>query len=135
MSERKQKPIKISIDLKKYRLRIHKTTLGLLGIPKYVQLLVNPVNMQVAIRGIDNKLLDAHRVNLSAIQSDNSYELYSKSFIQQLCILVPELDFNCTYRLIGQIIESENIALFSLKTLKKVEAMEDNHEHEIVENR
>ena len=134
MYERKQQSIIISIDLKKFRLRIHKTTLGLLGIPKYVQLLVNPINMQVAIRGIDNKLRDAHRVNLSAIQSDNSYELYSKSLIQQLCILVPELDFNYTYRLIGKIIESENMAVFSLKTLKKVETLEENRDPENTKN-
>ena len=71
MYERKQQTLRISIDFKKHRLRIHNTTLGFLGIPKYVQILVDPINMQVAIRGIDNKLRDAHRVNLSVLQHDN----------------------------------------------------------------
>ncbi len=132
MYERKQQTLRISMDFKKHRLRIHKTTLGFLGIPKYVQILVDPINMQVAIRGIDNKLRDAHRVNLSVLQHDNSYELYSKSLFQQLCVLLPNLDFNYTYRMSGRIIESENIALFSLKSLKKVESLEENREYEAI---
>lgn len=34
----------ISLDMKKFRIRVYKATLNLLGPPKYIQLLVIPPN-------------------------------------------------------------------------------------------
>lgn len=125
MSEVSNPAVSISVDLKKYRIRVHKSTLALLGIPKYVQLLVSPTEMMFAIQGVDSKSRDSHRVNLEAIQPDNSFELYSKAFVGTLCSLVPNLDSGCTYRLTGEVLSEENAAVFSLSTLQKVDALED----------
>lgn len=37
MSEQTQQQVTIAVDLKKYRIRIHRNTLALLGTPKYIQ--------------------------------------------------------------------------------------------------
>ena len=125
MSEQTNQTVSVSVDLKKFRIRIYKSTLALLGIPKYVQLLVSPEEMMFAIQGVDNKSRDGHRVSLEAIQPDNSFELYSKAFIRTLCSLVPDLDLGCTYRMTGEVISGENAAVFSLGTLQKVDTLED----------
>ena len=117
--------VTIAVDFKKNRLRIHKYTLGHLGNPDYLQLLVNPKGMQIAIYGDEQKSRDGHRVNLKKLTSDNSYELYSKSLIIQLRRLLPLLEADCTYRLTGKILQEENMALFHLSTMQKVEAVEE----------
>ena len=119
--------VTIAVDFKKNRLRIHKYTLGHLGNPDYLQLLVNPKGMQIAIYGDDQKTRDGHRVNLKKLTPDNSYELYSKALFIQLRRLIPLLDAECTYRLTGNILQKENIALFPLSTLQKIEVVEENN--------
>lgn len=111
----------ISVDIRKHRIRIHKATLNQLGPPKYIQLLVNPDNRIVAVRGLDKKCRESHVVNLTRIRPDNSYELYSKQLVLTLMTLLPELDGECTYRLTGEVYTSKKIAFFPLDTIQRVE--------------
>ena len=124
MSEQTQQQVTIAVDLKKYRIRIHRNTLALLGTPKYIQLLVSPSAKMMAIQGVDTRTRFTHRVNLSALRPDNSYEIYSSLFVSQLLALVTDLDANCTYRLTGEIITEENAAVFPLNTLQEVDSLE-----------
>lgn len=112
----------ISVDMKKRRIRVHKRMLHLLGDPKYIQLLVNPANKSVAIRGVKSSIPgdQAEKIKPQSMLADNSYELYSKTFIEKLCAVVGGLEFN-TYRLSGTIVAAYNMAVFSLNTLTKVE--------------
>lgn len=124
MSEQTQQQVTIAVDLKKYRIRIHRNTLALLGTPKYIQLLVSPSAKMMAIQGVDTRTRFIHRVNLSALRPDNSYEIYSSLFVSQLLALVTDLDAKCTYRLTGEIITEENAAVFPLNTLQEVDSLE-----------
>ena len=92
MSEQTRQQVTIAVDLKKYRIRIHRSTLALLGTPKYVQFLVSPSAMMLAIQGTDKRTNYTHRVNLAALHPDNSYEIYSTSFVNKLCSLMEGLD-------------------------------------------
>lgn len=116
--------VTMAVDLKKYRIRIHRSTLALLGTPKYVHLLVSPSDMMLAIQGTDKRTQFTHRVNLAALHPDNSYEIYSTSFINKLCSLADDLDTKCTYRLTGKLISKGNAAVFHLSTLQKVDSLE-----------
>ena len=118
--------VTITIDLKKYRIRVHKYTLGHLGNPDYLQLLVNPPSMQIGIFGDEQKTRDGHKVNLKKLNSDNSYELYSKSLIIQLRGLMPALEADATFRLLGYILQEENMAIFPLSTMQKIEMAEEH---------
>ena len=124
MSEQTQQQVTIAVDLKKYRIRIHRNTLALLGTPKYIQLLVSPSAKMMAIQGVDTRTRFTHRVNLSALRPDNSYEIYSSLFVSQLLALVTDLDAKCTYRLTGEIITEENAAVVPLNTLQEVDSLE-----------
>lgn len=110
----------ISVDIKKYRIRLHKAMLHLLGDPPYVQLLVNPGDRIVAVRAITKQAAgdQSHRINPKALVSDNSVEIYSHTFISKLCSVVPQLNAGNSYRISGEIILSEKIAVFSLESIQ-----------------
>ena len=110
----------ISVDIKKYRIRLHKAMLHLLENPPYVQLLVNPAERIVAIRAITKQAAgdQSHRINQKALSSDNSVEIYSRTFISKLCTVMPDLNEGNSYRINGEIILSEKIALFPLESIQ-----------------
>ena len=103
----------MSFDLKKFRIRIHKSTIHTLGDPKYIHLLVNPEKRTVAVRAYNGTSpgKDAHRIKQSLMNSDNSYEIYSRPFVTKLC----------GYRISGVIVPSEKMAVYSLKTITRIE--------------
>ncbi len=111
----------ISIDLKKSRIRIYKSTLHQLRDPKYIQLLVNPTERIVAIRGDDSRCKESHEVCFSRLKPDYCYELYSKQLVSTLMTLFPGLEKNCTYRFTGEVREADRLALFPLDTIQRVE--------------
>ncbi len=113
----------ISLDLKKYRIRIHKAMLHKLGNPNYIQLLVNPQSRVVVIRCIDTPLSGEpfHKVSSKRLSSDNSYEIYSMLFLKKLIELVPAIETRGLYRLDGEIISCERAAVFNLQTLRLID--------------
>ena len=46
----------MTIDLSRGRFRVHKSTLNKMGRPQYIQFLVNPEEMLIAILGSDRPL-------------------------------------------------------------------------------
>lgn len=110
----------ISVDIKKYRIRLHKAMLHLLENPPYVQLLVNPTDRVVAIRALSKQAAgdQSHRIYQKALSSDNSVEIYSRTFITKLRTVMPELNEGNSYRIHGEIILSERIALFPLESIQ-----------------
>ena len=123
MTEALNPAVTISVDLKKYRIRFYKSMLHLLGDPPYVQLLVNPDNKCVAIRGINKAVPgdQSEKIKPQKLMADNSYELYSMSFVKKLISVVGKLEMNCSYRLTGNIVSSHNMAVFSMDTLARIE--------------
>ncbi len=111
----------LSVDMKKFRLRIYKATLNQLGPPKYIQLLVNPNEKIVAIRGLENRCKESHKVSFTRMKPDNSFELYSKQLVVTLMSLLPDLEKDFTYRLTGEVHADEKIAFFPLATIQRVE--------------
>lgn len=120
----------LTIDLKKYRIRIFKQALHLMGDPKYIQFLVNPARMEVALLAVDKQLPrdQTHKVNMHTLLSENSIEVYSMSFINKLCEVVGGLESNLNYRLSGEVLVDKRAALFSLKTIRRTDALESHDE-------
>ena len=103
----------IMVDMKKNRIRIHKHTLRALGDPEFVMLIVNPEEHTL---GIKCSMLDdkrAHRVRKSTVKKD--CELYSKSLMSAFRKLCPDWDGRKSYRMEGEIIAGENMAVFSME--------------------
>ena len=86
--------VTLAVDTKKYGIRIHKALFRQLGSPSQIQLLVNPEAKLVAIQSVESGTpgKQSHRIVVSRMQSEKSYELYSRLFVQRLRTLVPELE-------------------------------------------
>jgi hypothetical protein len=113
----------ISIDLKKFRIRVHKESLHLIGDPEYIQFLVNVGSRLLAIRAVERKQVDlqTHKVKRTLMESDFSFEIYSRPFIAKL-----RKEFDCfnegnSYRLSGTANQSERIAVFAIDSLQKID--------------
>lgn len=113
--------ITMSVDIKKCRIRLHKPMLAQLGIPKYIQILINPEKMVLAIRSVEGKSAGdhTHRLKYNFKDSDQCIELYSESLVSKLYKLIDKMDERCTYRLEGEVNQAQKVAFFSLSNVKK----------------
>lgn len=113
----------MSIDLKKFRIRVHKESLHLIGDPKYIQFLVNIGSRLLAIRAVEKEQVNLQtlRVDQTRMESEFSVEIYSRPFIERLCKEFDCLGEGNTYRLTGTAIQSERIAVFALDSLQKID--------------
>lgn len=111
----------MSIDTKRSRIRIHKAMLHKLGDPQYIQFLVNPRGMAVAVRCVDTPLFgDAvHAVSRKQLCSDFSYEIYSRFFVRKLSSLTSAMGEGHLYHMRGRIMPAQRMAVFDLRTLRK----------------
>lgn len=107
------KPI-ILVDLKKYRIRIHKNTLHAIGNPDYILLLVNPEERTLAILRSDRSDMRAHHVTRASLENKKPFELYSHSLVKSLRALCSNWQANQSYRLYGEIILNEGVAQFHM---------------------
>lgn len=123
MSEAGNASVTMAVDTKKYGIRIHKALFRQLGEPRYIQLLVNPDDGVVAIQTVEKEISggQTHRIAEKRMQSENSYEIYSRPFIRKLCEVEPRFEDGGAYRLAGNIIPSLKVAVFSLKTLQRMD--------------
>jgi len=123
MCEPSLSPVFLTIDIKQNRLRIFKSALYQIGNPKFIQLLVNPEDMIVAVRGVDveSKEDQTHRIRMVA---KNSVDISSMAFVKKLCAVVGELDPHYSYRLTGKAFPEEGLAVFSLKSIQRIEKQE-----------
>lgn len=109
----------ILLDFKQYRIRIHKEVCRSLNNPPYVQLLINPTDMLIAIVGLDHELRgnQTFKITRQLNSPNDSVEINSKSFFSQLKELSSELSDGHSYRMTGKIIQEKRIAVFPFTTL------------------
>ena len=89
----------MTIDLRRSRFRVHKSTLNKMGMPQYVQFLVNPEEMFIAILGSDRPLSGGTANNVQQFQlTKHSVEFYSNTLMSALADisrLEPFLGYTC----------------------------------------
>ena len=112
----------MTLDIKRNRFRIHKSTLKKLGNPLYIQFLINPEEMFIAILGSDRPLAGgtANKVNLIQLPNQ-SVGFYSNTLLEGVINMIGLIDFRYSYRLSGEVDAANRVAYFSMKTLKKNE--------------
>ena len=93
-----------------------------MGMPQYVQFLVNPEEMFIAILGSDRPLSGGTANNVQQFQlTKHSVEFYSNTLMSALADMIGTLDFRYSYRVSGEVDIANRVAYFSMKTLKKNE--------------
>ena len=114
MTTEQQNNVLLTIDPRKSRIRLYKTTLHALGDPKFIQFLISQKQRNFAIRAVDKEFTDAQplKVNTKNLSPDDSYEVFSTMLVNKLC------------NVLG-IIPEQNMALFSFSSLRKIDLKED----------
>ncbi len=112
MKEKFSSPV-VVIDCLRNCIRIHRNALHLLGNPDYIILMVNPANLTFAILPSTKTQL-AHAVRWEKLCNKRCFELYSKSFIRQLCNVCPGWNGFEKVRMAGEYIREENVIRFNL---------------------
>jgi hypothetical protein len=106
----------IVIDQKKYRIRIYKRTLHMLGDPKFIQFLINPKDMAIVIRGADRFDSMAHRIVLQNFISKQCFEIGCKYLILKIQHECTHWNIRGSYRIFGEMLSAESIARFDLQS-------------------
>ncbi|XVG96649.1 hypothetical protein ACGCUP_03910 [Eubacteriales bacterium KG125] len=109
-----QKPI-VCIDLKKNRIRIHKTTLHMIGDPSFINLLVNPKEKLIAIKKSSAKDKSALRIRSNQLNDGNCVEFGCRDLILLLKDIDNSWQINSSYRIYGKYNKGECLAQFSIK--------------------
>ena len=123
MCEVNTNTVTMAVDMKKYGIRIHKTLFRQLGEPRHIMLLVNPVKGAVAIQTVEKEKSggQTHRICEKRMNSEHSYEIYSRSFVRKLCEVAPGIEDGHAYRLSGSVIPTLKTAVFFLNTLQRMD--------------
>ena len=103
----------ITLDLKKRRIRIHSTTLHALNDPPYIELLVNPDKLTLAVRASKQKYRLAHKMYYDT--RDN--ELYSDTLLKQLCRVCSGMEYRGSYRIHGIHHPNQNLVIFEMQKM------------------
>lgn len=125
MSSKTEMVANLTLDMKRNRIRIYRATLRALGDPAYIQFLINPEELYIAILGSEIPLSGgtANRVKIpnSRLDGKLSVEFYSAALLDGIYSIFGVLDREYNYRLTGEIDQVNRVAYFSLRTLKRIE--------------
>lgn len=105
---------KVVIDMLKYRIRIHRTTLNGLGQPQKVLFMVHPTGKSFVVKVTTPNDKKGHTINYEAMNKGHSCEVYSQLLIKEIGKLFPNWKTGEKYILNGAIIEKENLAVFDM---------------------
>ena len=104
MNHENQLQAYLTLDPARNRIRIHRQTIRLLKNPAYVQFLVNPEELYIAVLGSDKPISGgtANKVRMSNT-SQQSIEFYSTILIKNFSELLGGFDLRFNYQLTGEI--------------------------------
>lgn len=111
----------ITLDFKKYRIRITKQTVNMMRYPDNIQILVNPEHKLIALRATENKSKDSQKIKRGPEYKREEYELFSKNFLEELLSISSDLKAGKTYRVTGSFIDSENMSIFDINSARLLE--------------
>ncbi len=117
----------LTIDLKRNRFRIYRKTLHGLGNPAFIQFLINPEELYIAILGSDKPIPGgtANKIHLN-LEMKSCIEFYSAALMDGLFKIFGALDYAHSYHLAGEIDQANRVAYFSLHSLKKAARSPEN---------
>lgn len=115
----------LTLDMKRNRVRIYRSTLRALGDPTFIQFLINPEELYIAILGSEIPLSGgtANRVKIPSARMDGklSVEFYSAALLEGLYNVFGVLDHQYNYGLTGEVDPVNRVAYFSMQTLQRIE--------------
>ncbi len=119
MEKRAGEEVAITINMKYYSIRVYNPVLRMLGNPKYIQFMVDPIKVVLGLRGIlyrevETPLNPIYEVEQSQLEKYYCFQIKSKYFLQTLCRDIAGMKEGQVYRLSGSVNPTEGIAYFPL---------------------
>ncbi len=117
--------ISMAIDLKKNRLRIHRSTLRLLGFPPFIKLLFSQEHNAIVVISCETgeiRKINEVRVTYDTRDNTHTFDIYSKDLVSGIRMVFKGLDETGLYRLTGYAVPEEHGVWFPLSTLTRAEA-------------
>ena len=99
------------IDPKKNRLRVHSTTLEMMGKPKFVWFLVNPDTPSIAVC----PALSAAGGAVKASYSKSYTDFYSLALVNRLSDYLDHFDKKSSYLVTGKLSLENTVSVFNLQ--------------------
>lgn len=124
MSEILDRRISMAIDLKKNRLRIHRSTLRLMGFPPFIKLLFSPEHNAIAViccEKAEIPKINEVRVTYDLRDNTHTFDIYSKDLVSVIRMAFKGLDQTGLYRLKGYAVPEEHGVYFPLSTMTRAE--------------
>ena len=114
--------IVITVDIRKNRMRIYKSTLRLMDNPKHVQLLICVPKQTFIIRAVEKEdpQLQTVRILPNFLSPESPCEIYSQTFIKKLKEALGNIDSSKSYRLTGTYLPKQNLTVFPFSTLQEI---------------
>ena len=113
--------LSLTIDGKKNRLRIARSTMRMLGETPMVQLLYHPGERIILVRGAKEQTPGGQELYVHPTRSRGNYDIYSISFVRKIRNANPEMQDGCSYRFYGKAVEQEHMVVFPMNTMEKIE--------------
>ena len=104
----------LTIDIKRARIRIYRTTLHLLGEPRYFRMLVNPGTKSIIMEKCEETSTGAHYFKEPSSRK-HSFELFSPSLVHQITVCAG-FDGYASVRLQGRRIRGQNAVFFRMES-------------------
>ena len=124
MQEQLDKRISMALDLKKNRLRIHRSTLRLLGFPPFIKLLFSQEHGAIAVIRCEQgeiRKINEVRVTYDPLDNTHTFDIYGKDLVSVIRLAFKGLDETGLYRLQGYAVPEENGVYFPLSTMTRAE--------------
>ena len=105
----------ITLDFRKGRIRIYRSTLKMIDCPDYIRLLVNPERQVIAVQASDVNEARALRSAGIRIDSQKDFYLNSRSLTDQLRSCW-RWEARKSYRLSGRVIKGKDVVTFDFES-------------------
>lgn len=112
----------VTIDLKQYRIRVHKSALHQIGDPEYIQLMIKPSEGVMAIRAAekDSAADQTYTIHWRDLNAHDSVVLHGRSFIERLLHATDQLQRGAVYRIYGAAVPESKVIIFFLGTIQQI---------------
>lgn len=103
----------ISLNYRAGTVRVHKKAVDVLGVPKFVQFLINQEARILYMRGINSRDNNCLEVPSAEFRKRNQYTLHGRYFIKKISELA-NWSLDCPYIIQGEFFPEHNIIVFKL---------------------
>lgn len=111
--------IYLTLDRRSHRIRITNEMLAYIGMPKYLQFLINPEEKMMLVKAMESGTAKEQAYKVQYQPSKESYiEIHSKLLIDKFGNAFTEYEKGKIYRIFGRVIPRERSLCFDLKNYK-----------------